>query len=45
VRWTNAYGSLSKEEFLQRVIENENSGVWVIEVAKYLLEKGEKEKV
>jgi hypothetical protein len=39
-QWANAYGSLTKEEYLRCVSENEKSGEWVIEVARYLLEKG-----
>ena len=38
--WVNAYGSLSKKEYLQLLIKNTNSGEWVIEVAKYLLNEG-----
>ena len=39
MQWTNAYGSLTQEEYLRCVNVNESSGEWVIEVTKYLLEK------
>jgi len=43
--WVSAYGSLTKEEYLQLLIRNPNSGEWVTEVAKYLLEVGETERL
>ena len=44
-KWVSAYGSLAKERYLQLLIENPNSGEWVAEVAKYLLELGDMERL
>jgi hypothetical protein len=43
--WASAYGSLTKKEYLQMLIKNPNSGQWVTEVAKYLLEMGDTERL
>jgi hypothetical protein len=43
MQWVNAYGSLSKEGYLGLLIGNENSGEWVVEVARFLLKKGQKQ--
>jgi hypothetical protein len=43
--WVRAYGSLTKEQYLQLLIKNPNSGEWVTEVARYLLEFGEMERL
>lgn len=42
--WQQAYEDLSFEEYLQKLIENAATGVWVREVAQRLLEqkKGKK---
>lgn len=44
-KWANAYGSLTKQEYLQLLAKNANSGEWVVEVAQYLLAKGDVEKL
>jgi len=43
--WVTAYGSLTKEEYLQLLIKNPNSGEWVAEVARYLLKMGGAERL
>jgi hypothetical protein len=43
--WIRAYGSLSKAEYLHMLMENPNSGEWVTEIARYLLEKNETERL
>jgi hypothetical protein len=44
-KWANAYGSLTKQEYLQLLAKNANSGEWVVEVAQFLLAKGEVERL
>nr|MDO8100264.1 hypothetical protein [Candidatus Njordarchaeota archaeon] len=43
--WISAYSSLTKEEYLQLLIKNPNSGEWVAEVARYLLKMGGAERL
>lgn len=38
--WANAYGSVTREQYLNLLIKNPNSGEWVVEMANYLLERG-----
>jgi hypothetical protein len=35
--WRNAYGSLSKKEFLERLRRNDSTGKWVREVIQAIL--------
>jgi hypothetical protein len=42
--WEVAYASLTKRRFLEVVARNTNSGEWVVEVARYLLEGGLEER-
>jgi hypothetical protein len=35
--WRDAYGNLDWMEYLKKLIENEENGIWVQEVAKYLI--------
>lgn len=41
--WNKAV-TISQEEYLNKVVDNPNTGLWVKEVAKYLLKCGEIEK-
>jgi hypothetical protein len=43
--WVKAYGSLTKEEYLHQLIENDSAGEWVLEVAEYLLREGASERL
>lgn len=43
--WVKAYGSLTKEEYLHRLAENDSAGEWVLEVAEYLLREGAAERL
>lgn len=36
--WCEAYGTISREEYLERVIKNPETGEWVMDVAKMLLD-------
>ncbi len=35
--WSEAYGELTWEEYLDRIIENGETGEWVVEVARMML--------
>ncbi|MEM4311935.1 MAG: hypothetical protein QXX95_06055 [Nitrososphaerales archaeon] len=38
-RWREAYGELEWRDYLKKILENDNTGVWVKELAKALLER------
>ncbi|MEM3403646.1 MAG: hypothetical protein QXJ17_03770 [Nitrososphaeria archaeon] len=35
--WKDAYENLNWKEYLEKLIKNEENGIWVQEVAKYLI--------
>jgi len=35
-RWKEAYGDLSWSDYLKKLMENENTGIWVKEVINFL---------
>lgn len=41
-RWAEAYGSMSKTAYLERVAKNPETGEWAAEVARMLLESERK---
>jgi hypothetical protein len=43
--WVNAYGAVTKQKYLELLVENASSGEWVVEVARYLLGEGDSEKI
>jgi hypothetical protein len=42
--WEDAYGKLSLEDYLQKIIDNPATGIWAKEVAEDLLKKGREKK-
>jgi len=39
--WREAYGELAWEAYLSKIIRNDETGEWVAEVARMLLDRGE----
>ena len=41
--WVDAYGSMTRDEYLRRIAKNSETGEWVAEVAKMMLPGSESE--
>jgi hypothetical protein len=40
-RWLEAYGAISRAEYLRRIVENSETGEWAADIAKMMLSEYE----